>query len=120
MGNRAPCRCQPEDLRFAVEIAPGGAAFSPHRTPGRIDMDAAHTGKIDHQSALAYSDAWGVVAAAAHRDQPLVSSRKCHGSDHIRDASAARNERRAPIDHSIPNLAGFVIGHVARVKQWTT
>jgi hypothetical protein len=29
--------------------------------PGRMDADAAHAGQINHQAALAHSDARGVV-----------------------------------------------------------
>jgi hypothetical protein len=46
-----------------------------------------------------------------------VSAGEAHRRDDVGDARAAGDERRMPVDHAVPDLAGLVITAVAGVQQ---
>ena len=58
-----------EELRLAVDVAPGRAALGPHRLRRGIDVDAAHLREVDHEAAVVDGVAGDVVAAAFDRQQ---------------------------------------------------
>ena len=54
------------------------------------------------------------MAAATNSDQQVVLAGKLNGADDIKGAQAARNERRALIDHSVPNFSRGIEGCITR------
>ena len=69
-------------------------------------MDRLHQRKIDQETTIADRVAGDVVAAAAHREQKLRVPRELDRIDDIGSAHAARDNRRAAVDHRVPDRAG--------------
>ena len=65
-------RGEPEALRFAIDIGPGGATLDARGGGVRIDDDRTHPGEIDHQPAIVDGVAGHVVAAAPNRQQEAL------------------------------------------------
>jgi hypothetical protein len=47
-----------------------------------------------------------------------VGAGEAHRRDDIGQSGAARNQRRAPVDHAVPDFPGFVVPRVAWAEQW--
>ena len=54
-----------------------------------------------------------VVAAAANGDRTVVLAGEAHRVEHVGGAPAADDQRRAPIDHRVPDRARTVVRRVA-------
>ena len=119
-GDQAPRCSQAEGLRLVIEVSPRGPALSAGRAAHRIDADAPHAREVDHQAALAYSDARDIVAAASYRHQQVVGPGEVDRRDDIGGPSTAGDERGVAVDHAVPDCAGVVIARVARTEEWAT
>ena len=72
-------------------------------------MDRLHQRKIDQQTTITDRVAGDVVAAAPHRKQKLRVPRELYSLDDIGSAHALRDDRRAAVDHRVPDgTGGFV------------
>jgi len=60
------------------------------------------------------------VAAAAHRDQQVALTAEADGFNHVIGASAAGDQRRTPVDRSVPDSARLLIPFLARTQEGTT
>ena len=81
---------------------------------GWIDAHALHAGQIDHQAIVACAQAAAVVAAAAHRQQQLLVAGEIDGRNHVAHVRTAHDERRPLVDHTVVDLARFLIIGFAR------
>jgi hypothetical protein len=117
IGDGAPGGGQPECLRLTIEFSPGDPARGASRALPRIDAHTPHTRQVDHQTALAHGVAWNVVAAAAHRHQELMGVGELDRADDIGHPGTASDERRALVDHAVPDLAGISVAGVAGTEQ---
>ena len=95
------------------------AGLGANRSCFGIDADALHQGKVDDHAAVAHAVAGVAVAAAAHRDEKLVRAGKAHRLDHVRDAGAARDQRRVPVDRGVPHPPTLVVAVVAGPNELT-
>jgi hypothetical protein len=101
----------------AIDLAPGAAAAHPHGLVVSVDVDLAHRREVDHDAVVAAAEAAAVVAAPTHRQQRAVSLCEADHGRHIGGRGAARDQRRAAVDHPVVELARLVIAAVARRDQ---
>jgi hypothetical protein len=118
--DHAAGRRQAERLGLAVELAPRHAGPGPRGPVHRVDPDALHGRQVDHEATVAHGAAGDVVAAAPHGHEHVVLAREAHGGQDVGDAGAARDERRAPVDHGVVDGAGRVVAGVAGPQQAAT
>jgi hypothetical protein len=57
------------------------------------------------------------VAAAADRHQQLAAAGEAYRRDDIGQSGAARNQRRASVDHAVPHFPGFIVARAAGTDQ---
>ncbi len=68
---------------------------------------AAHRREVEHDPALADRMAGDVVAAAADRDREAVlTGERRRARDHVGDPVAPDDDRRAAVDHGVPDARG--------------
>ena len=98
------CR-EAELLRLPVEIRQRRAGLDAGgpREPDR--RGPTSSAKDRSEPAVADRVAGDVVAAAAHRDEKLLVPRELDRLDDVGGAEAARDERRAAVDHRVPDRA---------------
>jgi hypothetical protein len=87
---------------------------------GRIDLDALHRRKIDHQSVLAYRISCHTVRAAADREWKFVVASELNAGHDVVGAGTSRYQCRAPVDHRVEDLARRVVSVVAGTQQGPT
>ena len=90
-----------------------GTAF-----PG-INPDRFHVRQIDHQTTIANRIPGNIMPAAAHRQKQVMLPGQIDRTDHVADTGATDNHAGSSIDHSIPDLADFIIGRVRRQDHVT-
>ena len=113
IADRAAGRREAERLRLAVELSPAQARFRARGAGDGVDPEALHLGEIDDDPVVARRLARDVVGAAAHGNrQPLVARERDGGHD-VHRAAAARDHRRALVDHRVPDAARLVVGGIA-------
>ncbi len=108
---------QPEGLGGAVQGAEHRAALHAGPQRDRIDGDAAKAGEVDHQPAVRNREAGDVVTAATHADLQVVLTRRAHCGDDVSDRGALDDQRRAVVDHCVPDPPGGVIPGCARGQE---
>ena len=101
-------------MRLPVEVSHSGATLGAGRTTYWVNTNAIHGRQVDHEAAITHGVASHAVAAPADRHEQVVGTRKIDGSDHVRYACAAGNQRRALVDHCVVDLAGLIVAFVAR------
>ena len=77
-------------------------------------MDRLHQRKIDQETSIADRVAGDVVAAAPHREQKLRVPRQLNSLDDVGSAHALRDDRRAAVDHRVPNGTGGFVSVLTR------
>ncbi|MEZ5531081.1 MAG: hypothetical protein R3E69_01740 [Steroidobacteraceae bacterium] len=110
-------RHEPEGLCLAVELAEQHAGLDTRGPRFRIDTDAAHARKADHQSALADRLARNAVAAAAHGDEEVVARGEFDGVPDVCRAGAMGDQRRPAIEVAVPDAPRGVESRIAREQQ---
>ncbi len=110
-------RGEPERLGFAIEVGQGRPAPDSGGPRVGIDLHRFHRRQVDHEPALADGIARDVVAAAAHGQEQIVVPRKAHRQRDVGRAGTAGDQRRAAIDHGVPDGAGLVVARCARREQ---
>ena len=108
---------EPEVLRLAIELAPQHARLGAHRARCRVDSDALHRRKVDHEPAIADRMSADSVATGAHRDDQIALARVANGRDHVGDAGAACDPGRPAVDRAVPDPATGVIAGACRREQ---
>ena len=97
---------EPERLRLPVELAEQDARLHARGALLGIDAHALHRREVDHQRVVGDRKARERVPAAAHGDRQAARAPELHRGDHVRDAGAASDQRRMPVDRAVPDLAG--------------
>jgi hypothetical protein len=107
-------------LGRAVEVAKRAAPLGARRAPPGVDLDGPHLGQVDDQAAVAERVTGHAVPAPAHGDQQLVVAGEVDRGDHVLRSGTARHQRRAPVDHAVPDLARRVVVRVTWQDQLTS
>jgi len=111
---------QPERLHLVVNVAEERSAPDPDDRPRGVHPHPAHRREVNDESIVADRVAGHVVPAAPHRDrQPLLSGKADCGHD-VRRTGAARDRRRTPVDHTVPDPTRPVVALVARLEDRAT
>ena len=100
-----------------VHVAPQRTAAGQHGLLLRVHANIVHRRKIDHQSVVAHSQPARVVPAAADGHQQLLLAAELHRRHDVGHVGAARNQSRAPVDHSVVHFASRVVTRIARLDQ---
>ena len=103
-----------------IDIPPNAPTTDCDRASHRIDPRIFDRPKIDNQAVVANSQASGIVAAAANREEQIVFAGKVYGTNYVRDIRAARDQARFFMDHAVIDLAGVIIICVAWLDQAST
>ena len=106
-----------ERLRLAIDVAPERSALDPRTPPFRVDSHAAHRREVDHHAAIADRMPGDVVAAAADRRREALRAGEGNRGAYVRRARAARDHRRAAVDHGVPDRTGDVVVVVSRDER---
>jgi hypothetical protein len=117
VGDDPADRRQPVELRLAVELAPEHAGLRPRRPCLRVDPDALHRRKVDHQPPIADRMPGDAVTTGADRDHQIALAREAHRRDHIGHARAAGDAGRTAVNRAIPDPAGSVVAGAGRQQQ---
>jgi hypothetical protein len=104
-------------LRLAVDIAQRTAGLRMRDFELGIDPNTAHLRTVDHKAAFHDGEPGDIVTAALHGHADARIARKVHTGDDVGGADAARNQRRAPVDHRVPDGAGFVVPGIVLADQ---
>jgi hypothetical protein len=83
----------------------------------RIDAQALHAREVDHEAALTDRMTSDAMAPAADRDEQVVGAGELDGRDDVGHSGAADDERRAPVDHAVPDFAGGLVAGVHGTQQ---
>jgi hypothetical protein len=108
---------QPEELRLSVELAPQDTGLRARSPRLRVDRDALHRRKVDHQPPIADRMPGDAVTTGADRDHQIALAREAHGRDHIGHARAAGDAGRMAVNRTIPDPAGSVVAGAGRQQQ---
>ena len=103
VGHDARRHGQPEGLGLPVELAQPDPRLRPHRPAGQVDPHALHQGEVDHQPVVAHRQAGKAVAAASDRHGEPDPASEADGVDDVGHAGAAGDERRVPVDRTVPH-----------------
>ena len=96
-------------------VAPGSDVGGRRSADRRSTL--LHQRQVDHQPVVADRVAGDVVAAAAHGEQEVVVGRESDGVLNVGRAGAAGDQRRAPVDHGVPDRPRLVVAGVGRAEQ---
>jgi len=110
----------PPGLRGAIEVAQQRARPDARGSPCGVDVDGAHAGEVEHQTAFRDRVAGDVMAAAAHAEQHAVRRGEAHAGLNVGVSEAARDQRRAAIDGSVPDLARGGVGVIGGAEYAAT
>ena len=69
------------------------------------------------QGAVGGGEPGDVVPAALDAEQQSLLARELHARDDVRRAEAADHERRAPVDHRVPDGPGVLVAWVTGKEQ---
>ena len=112
VGDDPARRREPERLGLAVHVAPKSAGLDPRGPRLRVDADPLHQPRS--MTIPPSQTEWpGKLWPRRDRDSEPTASRKLDGSDHVRHACAARDQRRRTVDRPVPDSPVLVIGRVA-------
>jgi hypothetical protein len=100
-----------------VDLAPGAATADPHRARLRVDLDLPERRQVDDDAFIAGAEPGAVVAAPAHGEEQVPLVRKRDDACDVVRPGTARNQRRAPADHRVVDLAGLFIPRVTGPYQ---
>jgi len=108
-----PARCrEPERLRRAVKLTPQRSRLRARGARLRIDANALHQAEVDDDGAIANRQARKAVTPTADGDLKVRAPREPHSRNHVRRPGAARDQRGATVDRTVPDLAALVIDRI--------
>jgi hypothetical protein len=100
---------QPERLRRAVHVGPGGAGLDLHATGRRIDLDASRGREVQHQAVIAERGAGDVVAATADRQRQAAVPDEADAGGDLVGILGPDDQRRPALDHPVPDPVRLVV-----------
>jgi hypothetical protein len=104
-------------LGRAVEVFQCATTLRTRREALGIDTDPRHLRQIDDHPAIAERMTGHAVPAPAHREQQLVVAGEAHRGDHVLVTVTPRHQRRAPVDHPVPELSCRLVARVPRPDE---
>jgi hypothetical protein len=110
-------RGQAMRLGRGVEIGEQSPGLDGGPATSGVDLRTAHAGQVEDQPALAGGEARHVVPSPANREREAVIASEDHTPYDVRRVGGPRDDRRAPVDHSVPEAPSLVIGWVSRPDQ---
>ena len=114
-GREEPARHgQAEGVGRVVHVAPQAPSLDPHRGVLLVDPDPLQAREVEHEAVVAGAETRTVVRPPAYRQEQLLLAGEIHPRHHVRHVRAPRDQGRAPIDHAVVDLAGGIVGGVAR------
>ena len=108
-------RRESERLGGRVELAPGDATTDRGGAADRIDLDPVDRGQVDDEAVVDVRQAGDVVAAPANCDGQVALAREADRRGHVDGRAGSDDQRRAGIDHAVPDAAGLVVLGVGRL-----
>jgi hypothetical protein len=109
---------QTVSLGGGIHLTPFDAPFGSRRPPLRIDLDAGHDRKVDHETVIEDGFAGDAVTAAFYREGKTLFAGEADGGGYIGCSGTAGDQRRALVDHPIPNPPGRVVASLAWRKDF--
>jgi hypothetical protein len=103
-----------ERLRLTIELSPAQAGFGTHGLRLAIHPDALHVREVDHQAVVARPHAGDAMRTATNGYRQGIVTPVIHRRHHIRGAAASDDDRRAPIDHGVPDTTALVVPWIIR------
>ena len=103
---------QPERLRGAVDVDPGGAGLHLHLAGRRIHLDLLVRREVDHHAAVAQRRAGDVVATAADRQRQAAVAGEPDALGDVTGVARPDDQGRAPLDHGVPDPARLGVAGV--------
>ena len=94
-----------------------GRRLAPGRGAGPVNPDGAHQGQVDHQAALRHRQAGDIVASSADADFQAMVAAEAHRRGHISSARAAGDDRRALVNHRVPDSSRLVVAVLVRQQN---
>ena len=103
-----------------IDIAPCASAANRDSARFRIDTRIFYRAQVDDQAIVANPQASRVMSTAADRDKQIVFSPEVHRANDVRHVRTTGNQPRLFVDHSVVDLAGFIVILVTRFDQSAT
>jgi hypothetical protein len=100
-----------------IHLGPGAATADPDGASLGVDVDVAQQREVDHHAVVARAEPGAVVAAAADRHDEVVCAREAERPRDVVRARAARDQRRALVDHRVEEAARLLVVAVLRSDQ---
>ena len=119
MGDDADRADEAVRLCGVVELGEKRAAAYAGGTLLGIDVCTAHPREVDHDTVVAGREAGDAVAAAADGDDELLLTGEAERSDDVVGVGRPNDQRRATVDHAVPDRARRVVTGVVRAHDLT-
>ena len=107
-------RGQPEDLGFAVDIAPQGTALRSDELRIGIDVDPVHEGEIEQHPSVDARQARDGMSSAADREQQALFAGELDRVDDVGGAGGLHHHGRAIAVHRVVDRTDGVIPRITR------
>ena len=99
-------------LRRRVDLAERRAGLDARGARLRIDADRPHLREVDEHRRVGDGEAGDLVPAAAHAEEQVVVAGEADRGHHVGGVRGADHERRAAVDHRVPERAGLVVARL--------
>src|SRR6516225_3727629 len=103
-----------------VNITQYRAASCKYRAFLRVYANIIHSRQIDDEPVVANTQTCEIVAAPANRNQQFMFAAEIHCCDDVCHVRAPRDHPRSSVDHSIVNLASFIVTRVTCLNHLAT
>src|SRR4029077_10002230 len=100
-----------------INVAPDASAAGCDGASRGIDSRVFDRREVDHQTVIANSQSACVMTAAADRDKEIVVASEIYAPDDVCDIRAPRDQARFLMNHSVVDLASFIVIRVARLDD---
>ncbi len=101
--------CKTEGMGGVVNIARRATGPHPHGPVCRINAHPLHHRQVNDEALVNAAEAGSVMAAAADGDGKLAVTAKVYSGNHVGDICAACNQQRPLVDHTVVELADFIV-----------
>ncbi len=112
--------CKTEGMGGMVNIARRATCPHPHGAVCRINAHALHHRQVDDEALVDAAEPRPVVAAAADRNRQRAVTAEIHSGDDVGDIGAASDKQRPLVDHTIVELASFIVVGMIATNQGAT
>jgi hypothetical protein len=100
-----------------VDLGPRAAAADADGAGRGIDLDVLHRRQVDHDAIVDGPQPSAVVAAAPDGQRQVVAAGEGDDLGDVAGTGTARDQRRAPVDHRVVDLARLVVVGVVGADQ---